>query len=64
MRFVALRHWKSLAAKYTRKASVRNLDAVERVFETRYKQENISDVTKRIVFTKKQNDVLSQYNSI
>ena len=40
MRCVALRHWKSLAAKYTRK-----LNAVERVFETRYKQENISDVT-------------------
>ena len=40
MRCVALHHWKSLAAKYTRK-----LNAVERVFETRYKQENISDVT-------------------
>ena len=40
MHCVALRHWKSLAAKYTRK-----LNAVERVFETRYKQENISDVT-------------------
>ena len=43
MRCVALRHWKSLAAKYTRK-----LNAVERVFDTKYKQENISDVTSGI----------------
>ena len=42
MRCVALHHWKCLAAKYTRKATV---NAVERVFETKYKQENISDVT-------------------